>query len=332
MEKLISLFMIFMLIFTLAACGGKEPAGDPSETKAQEGDTLSQEQTEDVDLSELESALEVLEALKPEGWDENNYGAYIYDVYDSSALPECFPEQPEGTLAYETSIKDYSHDVLNQNYEVGPIWYDSYEDYRAYSVSFYANVEHLEQFLSALEAKGMHGQMDGQEEAFGSGSWWEGFYAGNGWAMYLFYNTNDIHNDEFDGCLTARATEDIYELPPSIAGIPLPQVGVIPSDPEYYTIQDFSNGYEDKDFDLANDSLPAEYYAAWMDYYGVTRQDAMDYVSLLEEQGWVIEYTYTDEADSYCIVLSKEGVYAIADYEEGYMAVGFSDMIENLTY
>lgn len=328
MQKIWVLLITLTMIFTFFGCSEKDNNNN-SDIETSKSDLDS---NETIDWGEVESAMDILESLKPEGWDENTYGAYIYDVYDSDVLPDCIPEQIEGTLVYDTSLKDYEHDVINGNYGVGPIYYESHEDYRQYGVSFYANKEHLEQFIAELEANGMHGYMDGDEEAFGSGLWWEGFYGGNGWAIYLMYNTNDDHDGEYDGCLNVAATEDLYELPESIAGIPLPQTGIVTYDYNYYTIQDFTNGYEDKDFDLKTDAFPAEYYAAWFDYYCVARQDAVDYFETLVNNGWALEYEYSDEEDDYCMVLKKDNVYAIVDYEDSYMEIGFSDMVESLTY
>ena len=65
------------------------------------------------------------------------------------------------------------------------------------------------------------------------------------------------------------------------------------------------------------------------------RDDAVDYVKVLEDNGWEIESTYSDEEDYYCMILKKDQVYSIVKYEEyegAYMLVGFSDMIENLTW
>ena len=337
MKKLLAILLAAMMLLTLVACGNnQEDESDNSKTQSGKNGNSSAILDESVNWSDVESALDILESLKPEGWDENNYNLYIYDVYDSDALPDCIPEQIDGTLAAMTSIKDYKHDVLNQDYCVGPVCYESYEDYREYNVSFYAKNEHLEAFISELESNGMKGYMEGEDEAFGSGDWWEGCYSDGEWLISLFYNTNDDKDGEYDGCLTVTATDDLYDLPRSIAGIPLPQFGVVTFDySAYYTIQDFTNGYEDVDFDIENDSFPAEYYAAWVDYYCVTRDDAVDYVKVLEDNGWEIESTYSDEEDYYCMILKKDQVYSIVKYEEyegAYMLVGFSDMIENLTW
>ena len=147
MKKLLTLLLAVIMICILAACNGNNSNSsddDPND------DILTQE-----DLDDLEEALDILEALTPEGWDENRYGAYIYDVYDSDFLPECFPEQVEGTKAYSTNFKDYTHDTLNGAYDVGYINYESYEDYREYSVSFYATREQLDEYINALHAKGL---------------------------------------------------------------------------------------------------------------------------------------------------------------------------------
>lgn len=318
MKKILALLLAAMMIFTLAACGNND---DDSPT-INNDDILT-----DEDLEDLDEALEILEALMPEGWDENRYGAYIYDVYDSDFLPDCFPKQIDGTLAYNTTFKDYDHDVLNGDYSVGYIMYESYEDYREYGVSFYVTEDQLNEFLVQIEAKGFKGEME-----IDSDYWTEGFYAKSDWAMYLVLNPNDDKDGEYFGCLSVSATDDLFELPKSISGTTLPTFGIVTSDYNYYTIQDFSEGYEDVDFDLTKDTFPPEYYAAWFDYYGVSKQNAVDYVEELEANGWGFEYNYGEDTDLYRIVLKKENVYAYCNYENGYLMLGFSDMIENLTY
>lgn len=102
---------------------------------------------------------------------------------------------------------------------------------------------------------------------------------------------------------------------------------------KYYTIQDFSNGYEDVDFDLSSDTLPTEYYAAWFNYLCATNQDAMDYAQKLKDLGWEVEWE-SDGEDGYRCCLQKDGIYAISNYYDYdcILEVGFSDMVENLSY
>ena len=323
MKKLIALILALTMALSLAACGGGK---DPKETTApvsggNEDPILSQE-----DLDDLDNAIDQLEALMPEGWDENRYGAYIYEVWDSEFLPDCFPEAPEGVKVDQTTFKDYDHDTLNGDYSVGPLCYDSYEDYREYGVGFYATTEQLAAFVSAVEAKGMTG---GQTE---DGEWCIYEYFGNGWFMEIFANL--MHNDlEYDYWVSVSATDDLFELPASISGIPLPQVGMITEDHRKYTIQDFTDGYEDVDFDLSSDTLPDEYYAAWFNYLCTTNQDAIDYAQQLKDLGWEVVWE-SDGEDGYRGCLQKDGIYAISNYYDYdcLLEVGFSDMVENLSY
>ena len=166
------------MLFSFAACGNNETPSGGKET-----DPISQ-----GDLDDLDDALDKLEQMLPDGWDENKYGAYIYNVWDSEFLPDCFPAAPDGIKVDQTNFKDYDHDTLNGDYSVGPLIYDSYEDYREYGVGFYATQEQLDIFLAAVEAKGMTG---GQTE---DGDWCIYEYFGNGWFMEIF--ANQIHNDQ----------------------------------------------------------------------------------------------------------------------------------------
>ena len=323
MKKLLALILALTMLLSLSACGGGE---NPKETTApvsggNEDPILSQE-----DLEDFEDALDQLEALMPEGWDENRYGAYIYEVWDSEFLPDCFPEAPEGIRVDQTTFKDYDHDTLNGDYSVGPLCYDSYEDYREYGVGFYATADQLAAFVAAVEAKGMIG---GQTE---EGEWCVYEYFGGGWFMEIFANL--MHNDmEYDYWVSVSATDDLFALPESISGIPLPQVGMVTGDYNHYTIADFTDGYEDVDFDLSSDTLPDEYYAAWFNYLCTTNQDAIDYAQQLKALGWEVVWE-SDGEDGYRCCLQKDDIYAVSNYYDYdcLLEVGFSDMVENLSY
>ena len=263
----------------------------------------------------------------PKGWGENNYGAYIYDVWDADFLPECFPAPMDGVKVEQTTFKDYDHDTLSGSYAVGPLFYDSYEDYREYGLSFYANSGELEAFIAAVEAKGLQGGLT--EE----GTWTFYNYFGNGWFMEIFVR-EALGQDDYQYIVNVNATDSLFALPKTVSGIPLPQCGVTDYDyNKYYTIQDFSEGYEDVEFDLAKDKLPKQYYAAWFNYYGTVNQDAIDYAQQLKDLGWEVEWESQSE-DGYRCCLKKDGVYAVSNYYayDCMMEVGFSDMVENLSY
>lgn len=323
MKKILAILLVLLMALSLAACGGNDDT------------IISQEEPDDLDMNpddldmnpdDLEEALTNLDALMPEGWDENRYGAYIYEIWDSEFLPDCFPTPPEGIKVDQTTFKDFTHDTLNGDYGVGPLNYDSYEDYREYGVGFYATQEQLNDFVVSVETKGMTG---GQTE---DGEWCIYEYFGNGWFMEIFANL--MHNDqEHDYWVSVSATDCLYELPASISGIPLPQCGFVSYDHAAYSIQDFSNGYEDVDFDLSADTLPDEYYAAWFNYYCTVNQDAIDYAQQLKDLGWEVVWE-SDGEDGYRCCLQKDGIYAVSNYYnyDCTLEVGFSDMVENLSY
>ena len=323
MKRILALLLALSMLLSFAACGGDTQPQD------QDGPALSQDDLDDLDedLEDLDDALEKLEALIPEGWDENQYGAYIYNVYDESFLPDCFPAAPEGIKADQTSFKDYHHDTMNGDYSMGPLWYEAKEDYREYSVGFYANQEQVDAYTTAVEAKGLIGGMTE------SGDWTYYDYFGNGWFMEIFVKAL-VANEEYDFWVTVSATDSLFTLPESISGIPLPQCGMVTFDHEkYYTIQDFSEGYEDVDFDLSSDTLPDAYYAAWFNYQCAVNQDAIDYAQQLKDLGWEVVWESNGE-DGYRCCLQKDGIYAISNYYyyDCLLEVGFSDMVENLSY
>ena len=320
MKKLFALLLALMMVFALAACGNNEtPLGSQDKT--------NNSNMGNMDISDIESALDELEQLIPEGWDENNYGAYIYNVWDSDFLPDCFPEAPDGIKVDQTTFKDYKHDRINGSYAVGPLYYDSKEDYREYGVFFYATKAQLDTFTAAVEAKGMNGGIT--EE----GEWTYYNYFGNGWFMEIFVR-NSISEENYEYSVSVSATDSLFALPKSIDGIPLPQCGMTDSDyNKNYTIQDFTNGYEDVDFNLESDKLPEASYAAWFEYHCSTNQDSMDYSAKLKELGWEVVWESNEENGHRC-ALEKDGVYAVSNYiaDDCVLQVGFSDMIENLSY
>ena len=325
MKKLLAILLAAMMVFALAACGNNEtPSGSEGGTPG----TSNNNGLVNDDLEDLEDAMDKLEELMPEGWDENDYGAYIYDVWDSEFLPDCFPEAPEGVEVEQTTFKDYHHDRINQSYGVGPLFYETKEDYREYGVGFFGNLEHLEAFVAAVEAKGMTG---GQTE---DGDWIIYNYYGNGWFMEIFAQIQFYSEREFDYYISVSATDSLFQLPQAVDGIPLPQVGMTDCDyNKSYYINDFSDGYEDLIFDLSKDSLPKEFYAAWFNYYGTENQQAIDYARQMKDLGWEVEWE-TDGEDGYRCCLKKDGIYMVVNYYdyECMTEVGFSDMVENLSY
>ena len=333
MKKLFALLLALMMALSLAACGGGDSSGDktPSGDSGQQGGSSGQLTQEELD--DVEEALEILEALKPEGWDENNFGAYIYDVWDEDFLPDCLPGPVDGVKVDQTTLKDYSHDVLNGDYSVGPLYYESYEDYREYGVRFYATEAQLDAWLDALRAKGFSGGQVSDRDS----EWWEFYFCDNdGWFVYVFFNTNDNEDGQFDGAASVHATNDLFPLPEAIAGesIPLPQRGMTSNDyTEYYTAYDMN--YDDVDFDLTSSTFSelGEYFAAWFSYYGTEIQDAKDYAQTLVGAGW--ELQYESESDGcYYSTQHKDGIYGVVNYYDYdvMLEVGFSDIIENLQY
>ena len=306
MKRMLAILISVLLVVSFSACGADKEGYDKDKpavtTKGQQ-----------IKL--------------PKGWGENNYGAYIYDVWDADFLPECFPAPMDGVKVEQTTFKDYDHDTLSSSYAVGPLFYDSYEDYREYGLSFYANSDELEAFIAAVEAKGLQGGLT--EE----GTWTFSNYFGNGWFMEIFVR-EALGQDDYQYIVNVNATDSLFALPKTVSGIPLPQCGVTDYDyNKYYTIQDFSEGYEDVEFDLAKDKLPKQYYAAWFNYYGTVNQDAIDYAQQLKDLGWEVEWESQSE-DGYRCCLKKDGVYAVSNYYayDCMMEVGFSDMVENLSY
>ena len=99
----------------------------------------------------------------------------------------------------------------------------------------------------------------------------------------------------------------------------------------------------DKKYDLEKDveSFEVDRYAMEseedkekrMAKYRTVSQDAMDYATELKDLGWEVEWE-SNEENGYRCALKKDGVYAVSNYmaDDQALQVGFSDMIENLSY
>lgn len=333
MKKLFAFLLALVMILSLAACGEDEKTPSVSGDDISGGSIKDDLEAADEALDDLADMEEMLEFLKPEGWSENSFGAYIYDVWDEKALPDALPGPVDGIKVDQTTIKDHSHEVLNGDYSVGPLLYESHEDYRTYGVRFYATEAQLDTYLDALRAKGFSGGQLSDRDS----EWWEFEFCNNdGWFVYIFFNTNDNEDGEFDGAATLYATDDLFPLPQAIAGesIPLPQRGMTGYDySKYYTA--YNMNYEDVDFDLSSSTFSelGEYFSAWFSYFGTEIQDAKDYAQILAGEGW--ELQYESESDGcYYATLHRDGIYGVVNYYDYdvMLEVGFSDIIENLQY
>ncbi len=334
MKKLLALLLALVMCLSLAACGDKPSGGNGEKPSngTSGGDIITQD-----DLDDLDDALDKLEALKPEGWDENNFGMYIYDIWDEDFLPDILPGPVDGVKPSQTNFKDYKHDVLNSNYSVGAVEYESYEDYHEYSVSFYATLDQLDAYIGELRSAGFTGG-----EFSSSDSEWREFYFSHpdGWFLYIFFNTNDDDGGNFDGCASVSFTDDLHDIPASIAGVKLPAVGAASYDyaaESWYEIYDMASGDMDTLEVDWNGSFPdKEKYSWWIffNYYGVDAQQVFDYRDSLVSDGWELQSSDDDTSDGYTSsTLYKDEVYMVVKWNSrSVLEVGFSDMIENISY
>ncbi len=330
MKKAFIFFLAFLMALSLVGCTAKEPANDNTSVS---DETKSDNSKTDDSKGNTESG-NVSDILKPDGWDENPYGMYIYDVWDDDFLPDCMPAPIEGIKVDSTTFKDYKHDTMNSDYSVGPLWFESAEDYREYGLTFYSTVEKLDEFVEAVKAKGFVGGETTDRE---QDNWWEFyFYNETGWFMYIFYK-NTTYEEGFDGIVSVSLTDSVFQRPASVSGNPLPQKGMPESDytKGYYI---FDENYDEVDFDLAKDSFPAdEHYSIFFGYYGITAKDSKEYAAELVAAGWAIEQekdnTESEENDYYALLI-KDGKYAQVSYMpyDGILQVGFASMAESLQY
>ena len=340
MKKLLIIALALIMTISFAACplGGGDDEQPPANDKTPAATPDEDIGLSDKELEDFENALEILEALKPEGWSENNYNMYIYDVWDEDALPDCLPGPIEGMKPSQTSIKDYKHDDLQSDYSVGLIHYNSHEEYRSYNVSFYATNDQLLSYVDALKANGFSG---GTSDSLEEDTWIEFHFSTDGWYVYIFFNTNDDDGGAFDGHATVYATDSLHERPKTFAGTPLPQTGAVSYDVmSYFYIESYNYTTDEMggfDFPLnTNDAFPdstEQSWWTWLTYYGADHEAAKAYTQQLVNEGWTLTSEYEDYSGDYYSFLEKDGVYASSKCYGGYEhEVGFSDMVENLSY
>ncbi len=331
MKKLFALVLALIMLLSLAACGGEKTPESGTDNNSSSKPTPDASNSISIDWEALDSALSVLDTLKPEGWDEDPYGMYIYDVWDQEFLPDVMPAPIDGIKIDSTRFKDYNHDVMNKDYSVGPIEYDDYKDYRKYSVSFNATIEQLDAFIAAVKEKGFVGTETTTHE---EDSWWEYYYYNeSGWFMHIFFNT--VSSDGYDGFASVSLTDSIFDKPASVAGIPLPQKGAPAYDYTKYSFY-FDENYDEVSFDITKDTFPDSYYAIFFEYYGVDAKYCKEYTSQLVNAGWTIEQEddKVESENNYYALLKKDGEYSqvyFAPYN-GFMQVGFCTMPEGLQY
>ncbi len=332
MKRLVTLLLALMMVLSLASCAKKDEGGDNSNgTTSTSTPDKDGESAAGNESSKADDAGDKTETVLPEGWDENRYGMYIYEVWDAEFLPDVMPAAPEGIEVDQTVFKDYKHDTMSGGYGIGPISYENYDDYREYGVSFYCTVEQLDAFFAAAEAKGfVGGNTTNREED----SWWEEvYYNESGWYMYVTFKPS-TYNDEYDGFASVSLTDSVYKRPTSISGNPLPQKGM----PGYDFINDcyiYTAEYDAVDFDI-DDTFPTDKdYSMFLDYYGTTAEYAKTYTAELVAAGWTVtQGDQMQEDGGYYALLEKDGQYAQVDFIEydGILQIGFASMVEFLQY
>jgi len=351
MKKLVTIALAMVLALSLlTACGGNSNSNNtPSSgnTSGSSTSTTSASSTPsggltDKEIQDANDAMDQLEAwAKAQGWDDNQYGNWIYGVWDSDVLPGCVPKEIEGVKADQTTYKEKRHDTYNGDYHVGSMGFPD-QKYEVWGVSFYCDDDQLDAFIGAIEAGGFFG---GQTEVSEYAPTWE--WIGNGYYAHLYVNAQISGEEGYNKLASFYITETRQTpRPSSFQGLKLPDVGEYLS----YTpdgigfgwdtasdnsVENFWDPYADKG------TLPDQWYV-WYNFFGVTVDQAKAYAQQLVSQGWTVEYENNDDygwgetpRPAYSCQLIKNGIYAavsVNDYSVYGIDVRFGTMAESLYY
>jgi predicted small lipoprotein YifL len=327
LKKLIALTFALILAISLAACGGSGSTITPLANNSAPGSSQGADSSNDME--DLRDALSALDALTPEGWTDGDYDATIYDVWDSSVLPDCVPKEISGVAVGQTNYKSKDKPSLRDMNEVGAMKFENSE-YECWGLEFEGTQAQIDEFVKAMSDNGFLGGANGSK--YGYNYEW----AGNGhYACMLTFGDSDDLSASF------QITPAIHKLPSAFFGTKLPQTGIILS--PFSSIDNTgydSDGNEIYDYwNPENDAgtLPED-YITWIGYYGVTLEEAKEYAHSLESAGWEItwEGKYSDndpDGTSYHAYLQKSEnelcVVEFASSDSYVLNVGFANMNES---
>ena len=337
MKRRIALILALMLLFTLAACGGKsDPPAQSGNSSSGDGNSSSPGLTQ-KEIEEAEQAMETLEAwARAQGWDENPYGNWIYAVWDSEVLPACVPKEIEGVQVDQTTYKEKRHDTYTESYGIGNLNYAD-KSYEQWGVSFYCTTGQLDEFVAAMEANGFYGGQTSESEYRPTWEW-----LGNGYYAYLSVNPQITGEGDYTCLAWFDITQDDNNpYPVAFMGTKLPQMGAVVYN---YKVDGAGYAWVGEDYDMVEGfwdvfadkgELPED-WGMWLDYFGVNIEDAKACAQNMAAQGWTIthESTWYDGEGYVCYLEKGEIVGGVAQGADGpfTFSVGFGSIEENLWY
>lgn len=300
MKKILALTLALLLVLSLAACGGKgEPDSQPSNSNTPSGNTPSSGLSQD-ELDETNEAWDKLMAMSYSAdwnWDKDGDYGYINGTWDTEVMYDPVPAPPADIDVVEMQYNGKKSAQFGEGGgSVGRLYIDSNE-YEQIWVNFNCSVAQRDELIKSFTDAGWLMREDLSESSEDN---WHFCYGGE---YYAFLRADDFLADEgyeIGGYLNVLPA--YYEMPKSVAGVPLPQAGVMMG-------EDWIDGY-DKDFNMIEsdegipldtpaDKMPALWMFVSEEYDGVSVADIQAYRDQLAADGWEISYEYTNGPDDY---------------------------------
>lgn len=329
MKKLLALVLALMMCLSFAACGDGKSGGSSSGGSSSGGDSSGG--VSEKDLEKVEDALEKLGTQLPDGWSDGNYWM-LKDGWDADFLPSVLPAPQEGFEVDITTLKDYKHDTMDGDYEVGDVQYASYKDYREYGVQFDCNPQQLEAYIEAVRANGFVGGGYSDD----GGEWEYHFSHPDGWLLVIYARSSWDDPNKLGAAISM--TDSLYDSPKSVCGLPLPTMGtpVMDFTKAVYNAYDSTKDYEEVELPVdLNGSFPDSERYEWdvfFEYDGVSRDYVMEYSQSLTDAGWEVYLDEDGDEDYVTNYASKDGLQIIIGFSDSSMVVGIGTNSDSLYY
>ncbi len=303
MKKIVALLISFMMVFAFVACNnGKDPNTPGSSTTGQGGGDPSRI-INDPDYNPYDPEQYIYRnvfanSTYKDQWDTSRSGAKLDGIWDSSVLPEVFPEKPDSVTAVDRTQYVGKLDNKIGSGRLGEVAFDE-EDYEFFYVMFDGTEATLNSLVSSLCANlaveddrdtSWTGRLIGDVHAYSTE-----------WYLWLTYsqdgdwddNNNFVANEVFNFTLYAVPAQ--HQLPKLIEGVPLMQAGYLRSAPdgvEGYNEGDDEMSYIDYDYQIGAPAEPMKqnWCSDRFEYYGADLEDMTAYGAQLLAAGFTLAH------------------------------------------
>ncbi len=328
MKKIYVIIITVMMAFSFAACGAKAAvqnavkdaiSGDPGTSEDIDsaagdftGDISGLTQKDIDDANEAWSRLEEMFYTEDWRWDKEDDSGYINGKWDESVMYSPVPKPPQGMKINEMQYIGKKSQKWSETGTIGDMYIEG-TDYEYISVDFECSKAQLEEMVKDYTDAGwlLH-----FEEDYGNGDMWHFYYEND---YYAYLRAGDyMANDSYEIGAYLLVTPAYYELPQTVAGVKLPQCGILFGagwidgyDKDYNRIE------EEFSIDTPVGSLPALWIFSNDDYHGVVAEDVKAYRDEMVAEGWELVSDY-EEGSNYSITLKKGDVRIQCDAQNGY--------------